>query len=348
MVIFAAFVLGMSCTVSLAEKADVEKLMSEARPDIQEQVKKTYEILLRTQGPDTKSNCEQNEEVGKLKNITKDKGEIVKQLAIFTAMTESEEDEHIFVAAAMLKLLEVPPSVPIRVLAPYIDSDNEKLRSFASGWFETHDTDLQARSVPTLAPVNYYDYMQYVRARLSRNEEIPSAFVKYIYERHPGKALLVFAYSNSVDISVARLQGLRKAIDKRLKNAPAHDGAPAILPPIEIPSQQSEPERPAKTEQQLEKENHARLMDRREIELAEHIVSNAIWLNTYGYTERFQSGLPEANEQLDKLAKGEWWAKLYVVYIMRQNPSLLKAQTLQKLSEDDNELVQEAAKSAGS
>lgn len=191
----------------------------------------------------------------------------------------------------------------------------------------------------------YYDYMQYVRARLSRNEEIPSAFVKYIYERHPGKALLVFAYSNSVDISVARLQGLRKAIDKRLKNAPAHDGAPAIPAPIETPGQHSEPETPAKPEQQLEKENHARLMERREIELAEHIVSNAIWLNKNGFADRFQQTLPEANEQLDKLAKGEWWAKLYVVYIMRQNPPLLRDKVLLELAEDKNELVSKAAKS---
>lgn len=347
MLIFVAFVLGMGCTVSLAEKADVEKLMSETRPDIQEQIKKTYEALLRSRGPDTKSNCEPYEELGKLKNITKDKGEIVKQLAIFTAITESEEDQHIFVAGAMLKFLEVPPSIPIRIFAPYIDSENEKLRSFASGWFENHDTDLQARSVPTLASVNYYDYMQYVRARLSRNEEIPSAFVKYMYERHPGKALLVFAYSNSVDISVGRLQALRNAIDKRLKTAPARDGTPPIPPPIETaPQQGSEPEAPAKTAQQLKEEGHARLMERREIELAEHIVSNAIWLNKNGFDDRFQQAAPEAKEQLAKLAqRKEWWARLYVAYIMRQHGELRRGDIWEQLGKDSDELVSAAVKS---
>jgi hypothetical protein len=82
----------------------------------------------------------------------------------------------------------------------------------------------------------------------------------------------------------------------------------------------------------------------REIELAEHIVSNALWLQKNKFDERFQAALPEANEQLDKLAKGEWWAKLYVVYIMRQNPPLLREKVLRDLADDENELVSKAAK----
>ena len=85
-------------------------------------------------------------------------------------------------------------------------------------------------------------------------------------------------------------------------------------------------------------------MERREIELAEHIISNAIWLNKNGFTDRFQAALPEANEQLDKLAKGEWWAKLYVIYVMRQNPSMLRDTVLRNLADDENKLVSEAAK----
>ncbi len=158
--------------------------------------------------------------------------------------------------------------------------------------------------------------------------------------------MLVFAYSNSVDISVARLEGLRKAIDKRLTNAPAHGSALAIPPPIENHGQQSEPETPAKTEQQLEKENHSRLMERHEIELAKHIVNNAIWLNKNGFSKRFQAALPDAMAELEKLAKHkEWWARLYVVYIMRQNPMLLQSRIMGQLAEDENELVSEAAKS---
>jgi hypothetical protein len=88
--------------------------------------------------------------------------------------------------------------------------------------------------------------------------------------------------------------------------------------------------------------------DRREILLAEHLVSNAIWLNKNRFNDRFQAVLPEAMEQLEKLAKHEeWWARLYVVYIMRQNPPLLKDKVLRQLREDNNELVSEATKPAG-
>lgn len=66
-VIFVAFVLGMGCTVSLAEKADVEKLMSETRPDIQEQIKKAYEALVKPHLPDAKFDCGKYEELEKLK-----------------------------------------------------------------------------------------------------------------------------------------------------------------------------------------------------------------------------------------------------------------------------------------
>ena len=45
MVIFLAFVLGMGCRDSLAEKAAVEKLMSEARPIFKSKSKRHMKLL---------------------------------------------------------------------------------------------------------------------------------------------------------------------------------------------------------------------------------------------------------------------------------------------------------------
>jgi hypothetical protein len=91
----------------------------------------------------------------------------------------------------------------------------------------------------------------------------------------------------------------------------------------------------------------ARLSQRREIELAEHIVSNAIWLQKNGFNDRFQAALPEATDELTKLAKhDQWWARLYVAEIMRQHRELRQPDVLQQLSTDSNSLVSEAAKSA--
>jgi hypothetical protein len=159
-----------------------------------------------------------------------------------------------------------------------------------------------------LEPVNYGDYRRYVGWKADHQEDVPGGFIKYIYDRSPGQALLVFAgaFSNS-DIA-ARLPAEAKAADgqKQMKH-----------------------------------------MSWRDIELAEHIVSNAIWLQKNGFNDRFQAVLPEATDDLTKLAKhDQWWARLYVAEIMRQHRELRLPDVLQQLSTDSNELVSEAAKSA--
>jgi hypothetical protein len=63
------------------------------------------------------------------------------------------------------------------------------------------------------------------------------------------------------------------------------------------------------------------------------------------FAERFQAALPEANETLATLAQHrEWWARLYVAYIMRKYPELRQPDIMRQLSVDKNELVSEAAK----
>ena len=267
-------------------------------------------------------------EVKALKQLRTDKDKLVGQLAIFVATTKSEEDSHVLIAGAILYFLDFPPSVPIRVLAPYLDTDIRQLRGFVEMWFYSHDkaADDSPRS-PPLRPVNYEDYMNYVRLKIGRGEEVPAGFIRYIYKRSPGRALLVFAYaSGSRDVAV-KLEAMHTIIEAR--------------------QQGKEPEPQPELGQLFEERRRARSREKREIELAEHIISNAIWLQKNGFNDRFQQALPEAKEQLAKLAKGEWWARLYVAYIMRQHPELRQEDVLQQLSEDSDELVSKAAKSIG-
>jgi hypothetical protein len=278
---------------------DARMLISESDPAIQGQIRRTYDAFLAA-GDDTATNCAAFKEVQQLKDV-EDKGEVVKQLAIFAATTESEEDSHVLLTGLMLNLLDLPSSIPIRVLAPYLDADNRRLRDFTQIWFHNHDSQRRIHGRPPLGSVNYYDYMQYVRSTLNRNEEVPIPFIKYLYEDQPGKALLVFAY------------GSQRA---GISDAPT------------------------------QRRNVVRA--RREIELSERTISNAIWLKQNDFDESFQKALPEAADELAKLAKHrEWWARLYVAEIMRRHREFQQKDILQQLTKDDNALVRKAAESVG-
>jgi hypothetical protein len=309
---------------------DIGTLLAESNPAIQEQLTKTYNAFLAAPPDDVKSNCEAYHELQKLKEITDDKGAIVKELAVFVATTESVEEQHVLQAGGLLHLLDLPPSTIIRVLAPFLDTDDRQLRDFARIWFQYHDSHERTHGRPPLGSVNYHDYMEYVRARVARNEEIPVGFIKFIYERHPGKALLVFAYASRAGDAVAQLHDIRKS--------------------LEAVRQGQEPTPDEVRQRQVAKRKHAIQRQEAKIEqsemlLAEHVVSNAIWLKENGFAERFQATLPEAVEELKNLAKGEWWARLYVAEIMRQHPELRESNVLRQLATDTDELVSEAAKS---
>jgi hypothetical protein len=174
--------------------------------------------------------------------------------------------------------------------------------------------------------------MEYVRNRLNRNEEIPDGFIRYIYEKHPGKALLVFAYANRYAGSTALLQAMGKALEARRQGR-------------ELTAEEKQQMRQTQQQTKLrQQDNKNRLW---EILLAEHTVSNAIWLKENDpYPHRFQAAISEATTQLVEIAKKEWWARLYVVYIMRQHPELRLEGVLQELRDDSNDLVREAAQAA--
>ena len=203
----------LAFTSSVNAQTDIENLIADTQPEIQEQINRVYDLSCNPARDARQTKYEALEELQRLKGITEDKGEIVKQLAIFVAMTESEEDMHLFAAGTILQFLELPPSIPIRVLAPYLDAENENLRNFAGGWFHNHDSNERTHGNPPLGSVNYHEYMEYVRSRLNRNEDIPPGFIKFIYERHPGKALLVFAYANRHTDAAAQLREIHKALE---------------------------------------------------------------------------------------------------------------------------------------
>jgi hypothetical protein len=277
-IIVTLFVAGWANVTSAQTK--VEKLIAESDLAIQAQIRTTLNAFLSRPRSEIKTNPEACQQLETLKGLAGDNEKIVKQLAIFAVTEQRDEDQQVLEAILILQLLDLKPSIPIRVLAPYLDSDNKQLHDFAREWFQGHDK--TAGEDPLKA------YKSYVRERLSRNEEIPVAFIEYVYERlPPGKALVVFHFGQ--------------------------------WPPQKKDS---------------------------DVILAEHIVSDAIWLKENRFAERFQKALPEANAELAKLAKHkEWWVRLYVAWMMRRHPEVRQADVLQLLSADNNKLVREAAKS---
>jgi hypothetical protein len=310
--------------VTCAQEAGVETLLAKSDPVFQAQIQTIFNAL-DPRGIDPRNNVDAFREVQTYKRLTDDKDKLVEQLAIYAATTKSEEDSHVLITLTILHFLDFSPNAPIRVLAPYLDADNRQLRDFAHIWFGSHDG--TAAASPPFMPVNYKEYLEYVSLKIGRGEEVPAGFIRYIYERSPGRALLVFAYAGQHGNVSARLQAIGKAIEAR--------------------QQGKEPEVQDGTGQQLEVRRQARVRERRDIQLAEHIVSNAIWLKENEFAEQFQAALPEAVAELATLAKHkQWWARLYVAEMMRRYPALRQPAIVQQLAADSNALVSKVAKSA--
>jgi hypothetical protein len=283
------------CTPCVAQE------LPEAKPEVQNQIKKTYDSIRRL-GIISYDNVEVFAEAQKVKELIapqeddddealtlSDQVEVMEQLAVFVATTESSEDTHVLLSLMIWRYLQISPEATIQVLAPYLDASDESLRRFAHKWLAGHD--------------DWDDYKKYV----SRSEEIPAPLIKLLYERSPGQALLLFQSGNvaaDVQAAIKQLEG---------------NGREAPQKPDE---------------------------GKREILLGEHVVSDALWLHKNKFDEQFQAALPEAMAALEKLANHkQWLARLYVVHIMRQNPTLLQDHILRRLAEDENALVSEAAMS---
>lgn len=225
-------------------------------------------------------------------------------------------------ALLILQRLELPPIIVIRVLAPYLDAENERMRSFVRDWFRQHDN--AGADESPLKPVNYEEYAKYVSQKVKGHEDVPTPFVEYIYERSPERALLVFYRAHGQRDAVADVQAEAREVEaarQQLEN-----------PELPIPRQ------PAEQRQQDQEQEP-------EILLAEHVIDNAIWLKKYHFDERFQKALPEAKEQLHKLSQDDqWWARLYVAEIMRRHRELRQPAVVQRLASDGNPLVSKIAK----
>jgi hypothetical protein len=296
------------CTPCTADEANVKQLIARADPEVQAQLKKTYDTIHRL-AVISYDNVEVFQEAQKVKQLVVDEDEIVRQLAIFVATTESSENSHVMIAWMIWRYLNVSSDATTRVLASCLDASNVPLREFARDWLRDRD--------------EYKDFKKYIRWKVSRNEESPAPFIKLLYERSPGEALLVLQ-SGSADVR-AHLQVIGTRIVARQQGRDL------------TPEEQKEIHK-------IEEESKQRSREGREILLAEHIVGNAIWLHKNKFNERLHAALPEAMAELEKLANHkQWWARLYVVHIMRQYPVLLKDHTLRQLAEDENEIVREAA-----
>ena len=335
-----AFLLTMvSKGFALAQEADVEKLIAGADPAIKEQFQRTYGAFFDSPGTGPESNYDAYRRLQTLKDQTKDKGEIVKQVAIFAVTGESEEGAHEIGALAILGALHLPQSIPIRVLAPYLDSDHARLRRFVRDWFEAHDKLDHWKLHPDI----YNEYAGYVGQRIVKNEEIPTAFIEYIYERSPGRALLVFQRGNRQVDLFAKLLAMREKFDAARQQR--EKGQDEVLQQPERGQDEILRQREKKRQDELRQQRKKK--EQNEILAAEHIVSNSIWVKDHKIYERFPNAIPDATAELAKLAKHkDWWVRLYVAWIMRQHRVLREPAIVQQLTTDSNELVSKAAKSA--
>jgi hypothetical protein len=303
-------------------QTDTRSLVAEADPTIQSQIANIYTPLMTGE---RESQCGSLVELQRLLDKSEDKAKFVKQMAIYAAIGPGSEGSHVLLSAFDLSRLELSSSVTIRVLAPYVDSDDENVQEFAEILLNSYGG---AQGRPPLGSVNYHEYMEYIRAQFARREEIPAGFIKYIYERNPGKALLAFAYADGVDNTIAQIQGIREAMEARQEGRE---------PTADELRQREE----SKRLNQLR--GHRTMQQRREVIWAEHAVSNAIWLRENKFPDPDDRASYAANTQLKLLSEMDWWARLYVVYIMRRHPELRRDGVLKELAEDQHELVREMA-----
>ena len=341
------FVAGWAHDVSA--QSDVEKMVAESDPAIQAQIRTTAQAFLSDGNSESeiKTSWKGFQELATLKELATDETELIKQLGIYSVGEQSEKEPKVLEAVFVLQILSFKPSITIRTLAPYLGSDNPQLREFAEIWFQKHDN---AGYDSPLLPVNYDDYSSYVSARLSRNEDVPAAFVEYIYAMSPERALLVFYRGNRARDMVPTLKAMSKNLQARRRKIgaveippPQGNGSSGNLARLEAFGRKlADAREKAGVPEQVEIPQPPK--PDREILLAAHTVEDAIWLHKNKFDEQFQQALPQAQQQLAKLAEhDQWWARLYVAEIMRRHRELRHADVLDKLRHDYNELVSKAA-----
>jgi hypothetical protein len=169
-----ANLLGICVAVAFAnvlfsQEMNSTELLAQSEPVIQEQINLSY-VALNRPGVEPNRNIELVQELQTLNDMTADKGEIVKQLAIFAAAPEGDEQRPLL-TLMILDLLDLPPSIVIRTLAPHLNDENRNLKSFVRDWFQGHDNaGAPGPGVPRLQPINYEDYLNYIRGRYNSRQ----------------------------------------------------------------------------------------------------------------------------------------------------------------------------------
>jgi hypothetical protein len=326
-------------TACAAQEASVEQLLAQADPAIQAQIRVVLESKGKLQFAQT---------IETLKEIAreKDKDYLVKQMAISAATPTGAREFEGLITLVVLSRLDVPPGVIIRVLAPHLESENKGLRDFANEWFDGYSR--------TKFEDPFDEFASYVRDALSRNEEVPTDFTIYLFEQSPGRALLAFNQAAEIGNLLAKMKEIRIKLEAEREER-RKKGEDRIIPYVPFGATEQEiaeaevRDRPF-TEFQpskdlpdvLPRQRDKKL--RKEIMLAEHLVSHAVWLKKYKFDEQYEGAGQEAREQLTNLSEhDEWWVRLYVVMIMRQHRELRVSEVWEKLRHDSNVHVSESA-----
>lgn len=80
---------------------------------------------------------------------------------------------------------------------------------------------------------------------------------------------------------------------------------------------------------------------------AEHVVSDVLWKQQYGFLKPDQVE-PAAIGELAKLSgHREWWVRLYVAEIVRQHPAFRQPELMDRLKHDEHALVRDVISAAG-
>ncbi|TWT99570.1 hypothetical protein Pla108_05130 [Botrimarina colliarenosi] len=325
-------------TACAAQETGVEQLLAQADPAIQAQ----FRVAL-----DSPSELVVTQTIDALKAVDREDREdyLVKQFAIAAATMEEAQGEQGICLLLVLGKLDIPPGVFIRVLAPHLESENKGLRDFADEWFDGYTR--------TQHNGPFDEVADYVRDVLSRNEEVPSVFTLYLFKRSPGRALLAYNQAAEVGNLVAMMIE-RRTWDEAQREERRKKGEDRIIPYqlLEGATEQEIAEAKVRnrpfTEFQPVQDLPAVLPRQRdkklkkEILLAEHLVSHAVWLKKYKFDEQLEGPAQEAKEQLTNLSEhDEWWVRLYVAVIMRRHRELRVSEVWEKLGQDRNVHVSE-------
>jgi hypothetical protein len=153
------------------QNASVEHLLAQEDSAIQAQITKTLMAFGRGGSSESefKTNWRGFRELAALKDLADDEEHLVQQLANYAVVEPGIEETQVLGALLVLQMLNLKATIPIRVLAPYLDADNELLREFVREWFNSHDSRDADRS-PRELDANYKDYLDSPGAgRAARN-----------------------------------------------------------------------------------------------------------------------------------------------------------------------------------